>query len=341
MDVRKGLIEAIGNTPLIRLERLSRDTGCEILGKAEFLNPGGSVKDRAALYLVQDAEDKALITSGGTVIEGTAGNTGIGLAHVCNARGYRCIIVIPDTQSQEKMDYLRALGAEVRPVPAAPYSDPANFNHIAARLAQEMDNAVWANQFDNTANRRAHYETTGPEIWRQTDGRLDAFVAATGTGGTLAGVARYLKEKDPDIRIVLADPQGSGLYHYAKHGKVRVIGENSFTEGIGNARVTANLADTPIDDAIFIDDQTCIEMVYHLLREEGLMLGGSTGINVAAALELARRLGPGHTIVTVLCDVGSRYLSRLYHPSWLEERGLCVPPARGARARGTRASVTC
>lgn len=325
MDIRDGLQGSIGRTPLIRLRRLSEATRCEILGKAEFLNPGGSVKDRAALYLIRDAEQRGLLGPGGTVVEGTAGNTGIGLTHVCNARGYRCVIVIPETQASEKMDYLRALGAEVRPVPAVPYSNPENYNHVARRLADEIDRAVWSNQFDNTANRRAHYETTGPEIWRDTKGRIDAFVAATGTGGTLAGVGRYLKERNDEIQICLADPHGSGLYHWVQHGEVKIVGDSSFTEGIGNGRVTANLEGAPIDDALLIDDQTCLDIIYRLLREEGLMLGGSSGINVAAAVELATRLGPGHTIVTVLCDVGSRYLSRLYDREWLAGKGLIAP----------------
>ncbi len=320
-----GLAGTIGRTPLIRLPALSAACGCEILGKAEFLNPGGSVKDRAALYLIRDAERRGALRPGGTVVEGTAGNTGIGLTHVCNALGYRCIVVIPETQSQEKMDYLRALGAALRPVPAKPYSDPGNFNHVAARLAESMQNAVWANQFDNTANRRAHYETTAPEIWAQTGGRIDAFVASVGTGGTLGGVSRYLKERRPDILTVLADPQGSGLYHYVKHGTVEVLGADSITEGIGNARITANLEGAPIDEAVQIDDQCCVDTLYRLLYEEGLLLGGSSAINVAATLKVAERLGPGHTLVTVLCDTGSRYLSRLYNPAWLHARGLKVP----------------
>lgn len=321
MDIKDGFIGTIGNTPLIRLRRLSDETGCEILGKAEFLNPSGSVKDRAALGLIRDAERSGL-RPGGTVVEGTAGNTGIGLAHLCNALGYRCLAVVPETQSQEKIDYLRALGAQVRTVPARPYRDPDNYIKIAARLTKEMDNAVWANQFDNTANRDFHYATTGPEIWSQTDGGVDAFVAAVGTGGTLAGVARYLKERKPGTRIVLADPTGSGLYHYVKTGEARVEGPSSITEGIGNSRVTANLAGAEIDDAVVIDDQECVATVYRLLREEGLFVGGSTGINVAAAARLARELGSGHVIVTVLADGGARYLSRLFNPAWLQQRGL-------------------
>jgi cysteine synthase A len=321
MAIRNGFIGSVGNTPLVRLEKLSAETGCEIRGKAEFLNPGGSVTDRAARYILQDAERRGTLKPGGTVVEGTAGNTGIGLAHICAARGYRCVIVIPETQSQEKMDLLRVLGAEVRPVPAVPYKDPNNYQKIAGRLAQELDNAIWANQFDNLVNRQAHYETTGPEIWRDTGGRVDAFVCSTGTGGTLAGVARYLKEQNPAVRTVLADPHGSGLYSFVKTGTIQAEG-NSITEGIGSTRVTSNLEGTPIDDAIRIDDQTCVTMVYRLLREEGLFVGGSTGINVGAAVQLAREMGPGHTIVTLLCDRGNLYFGRLFNAAWLAEKGL-------------------
>ncbi|RQR38830.1 cysteine synthase A [Burkholderia sp. Bp9143] len=321
MDVRQGFVDCVGRTPLIRLAKLSAETGCEILGKAEFMNPGGSVKDRAALYIIRDAEQRGALKPGGTVVEGTAGNTGIGLAHICAARGYRCVIVIPDTQSPDKMAILRTLGADVRPVPAAPYRDPNNYQKIAGRLADELDNAVWANQFDNVVNRQAHYETTGPEIWRDTAGTVDAFVCATGTGGTLAGVSRYLKEQNPEVRIVLADPHGSGLYGYVKTGDLGAEG-NSITEGIGSTRVTANLAGAPIDDAVRIDDPLCVKMVYRLLREEGLYVGGSSGINVAAAVWLARRMGPGHTIVTLLCDRGDIYRARLFNREWLREKGL-------------------
>ena len=323
MDVRNGFAGSVGNTPLIRLSGLSTETGCEILGKAEFLNPGGSVKDRAALYIVEDAERRGLLGSGGTVVEGTAGNTGIGLAHICAARGYRCVIVIPETQSPEKMDLLRTLGAQVRAVPAVPYRDPNNYVKLAGRLALELPNAIWANQFDNVVNRQAHYETTGPEIWRQTEGKVDAFVCSTGTGGTLAGVARFLKERNPKVRIALADPHGSGLYSYVKTGDIQVQG-SSITEGIGSSRVTANLEGTPIDDALRIDDQTCVSTVYRLLREEGLFVGGSSGINVAAAVQLARELGPGHRIVTLLCDRGSLYQARLFNPEWLKSKGLAA-----------------
>ncbi|ABN85709.1 cysteine synthase [Burkholderia pseudomallei 668] len=320
-QVRQGFADCVGRTPLIRLASLSAQTGCEILGKAEFMNPGGSVKDRAARYIIEDAQRRGALKPGGTVVEGTEGNTGIGLAHLCAARGYRCVIVIPQTQSPEKMAVLRTLGADVRPVPAAPYRDPNNYQKIAGRLAAELDNAIWANQFDNLANRQAHYETTGPEIWRDTAGTVDAFVCATGTGGTLAGVSRYLKERNPAIGVVLADPHGSGLYSYVKTGKIRAQG-SSITEGIGSSRVTANLEGTPIDDAVRIDDAACVAMVYRLLREEGLYVGGSSGINVAAALWLARRMGPGHTIVTLLCDRGDIYRTRLFNRDWLRERGL-------------------
>jgi cysteine synthase A len=321
MEFRDGFAGAVGNTPLIRLKRLSEETGCEILGKAEFLNPGGSVKDRAALSIIRDAEMRGTLKPGGIVVEGTAGNTGIGLAHICAARGYRCVIVIPDNQSQEKMELLRVLGAEVRPVPPKPYKDPDNYQKIAGRLAEATPNAIWANQFDNVVNRQAHYETTGPEIWRDTGGRVDAFVSAVGTGGTLAGVARYLKERDPRVRIVLADPQGSALYSWKKTGRLEASG-SSITEGIGTTRITANFEGTPVDDAVQVDDRRAVAMVYRLLREEGLFVGGSTGINVAGAVEVARSLGPGHTIVTLLCDRGSLYFKRLFNADWLREKGL-------------------
>jgi cysteine synthase A len=323
MDIKDGFVSAVGNTPLIRLNSFSEETGCEILGKAEFLNPGGSVKDRAALYIIQDAEAKGLLKPGGTVVEGTAGNTGIGLAHICNAKGYKCLIIIPDTQSQEKMDLLRTLGAEVRPVPAVPYRDPNNYVKLSGRIAAEMENAIWANQFDNLANRQSHYETTGPEIWAQTDGKIDAWVTATGTGGTYAGVALFLKEKNPNIRCVLADPMGSGLYSYAKTGEIKIEG-SSITEGIGNSRVTANMEDVPIDDALQIDDHEALRVIYQLLRKDGLFMGGSVGINVGAAVALAKQLGPGHTIVTVLCDGGARYQSRLFDHTWLASKGLSI-----------------
>ena len=321
MDIKNGFVGTIGNTPLIRLNSFSDDTGCEILGKAEFLNPGGSVKDRAALYIIKDAEEKGLLKPGGTVVEGTAGNTGIGLAHICNARGYKCLIVIPDTQSQEKIDALRTLGAEVRTVPAVPYKDPNNYVKLSGRLAAEMENAVWANQFDNLANRQAHYETTGPEIWEQTDGKVDAWVAATGTGGTFAGVSMFLKSKKTAIQTVLADPMGSGLYSYFKTGEIKTEG-SSITEGIGTTRVTANMEDVPVDDALQIDDAEAVRVVYQLLRKDGLFMGGSVGINVGAAVALAKQMGPGHTIVTVLCDGGARYQSRLFDRAWLAAKNL-------------------
>ena len=320
----EGFSAAVGHTPLIRLRAVSALTGCDILGKAEFMNPGGSVKDRAALGILQAAERSGELQPGGTVVEGTAGNTGIGLAHLCNALGYRCLIVIPDTQSAEKIGLLRSLGAEVRTVPAVPYANPDNYVRLSGRIAAEIPGAVWANQFDNLANRRAHYDTTGPEIWEQCEGKLDAWVAATGTGGTYAGVALFLKEQDARVRCVLADPHGSALQSWASTGQLRSEG-SSITEGIGNSRVTANLEGAPIDDAVRIGDQEALDTIYQLLWQEGLFLGGSVGINVAAAMETARRLGPGHRIVTVLCDSGDRYRSRLYDRSWLEGRGLRQP----------------
>jgi len=321
MDVKNGFIGTVGNTPLIRLNSFSDETGCEILGKAEFLNPGGSVKDRAALYIIKDAEEKGLLKPGGTVVEGTAGNTGIGLAHICNAKGYKCLIIIPETQSVEKMEALRTLGAEVRPVPAVPYRDPNNYVKLSGRVAQEMENAIWANQFDNLANRMAHYETTGPEIWEQTGGKIDAWVAATGTGGTFAGGALFFKEKNPEIKTVVADPMGSGIYSLIKTGEANIEG-NSITEGIGNSRITKNMENVPIDDALQVDDKEAVRVVYQLLRKDGLFMGGSVGINVGAAVALAKQMGPGHTIVTVLCDGGARYQSKLFNREWLESREL-------------------
>ncbi len=321
MDIKNGFVGAVGNTPLIRLNSFSDETGCEILGKAEFMNPGGSVKDRAALYIIEDAEKKGLLKPGGTVVEGTAGNTGIGLAHICNAKGYKCLIVIPETQSVEKIETLRTLGAEVRTVPAVPYKDPNNYVKLSGRIAAEMPNAIWANQFDNLANRLAHYETTGPEMWQQTGGKIDGWVAATGTGGTFAGVALFLKEKNPHIKNVLADPMGSGLYSYVKTGEISMNG-SSITEGIGNSRITGNMENVPIDDAMQIDDLEAVRVVYQLLQKDGLFMGGSVGINVGAAVALAKQMGPGHTIVTVLCDGGTRYQSKLFNQKWLEEKGL-------------------
>src|SRR5580658_7534027 len=322
MRVIDGFAGAIGNTPLIRLRRGSEETGCEVLGKAEFMNPGGSVKDRAARGIVLDAERRGVLRAGGTVVEGTAGNTGIGLVHVCHARGYRCVIVMPDNQSPEKYALIEALGAEVRRVKVVPYSDPNHYQKAAGRLAQELPDAIWANQFDNTANRRAHVETTGPEIWEQTDGRIDAFVAASGTGGTLAGVSEYLKSRNPEVRTVLADPPGSSLYEFVRHGVVKATGSGSITEGIGIGRVTANMRDAPIDDALHIEDPETVRFVYRLLREEGLFVGSTSGVNVAGAVRVARELGPGHVIVTVLCDTGSKYLSRLFNREWLAQKNL-------------------
>ena len=330
MDVRAGFIDLIGNTPLVRLHRASERTGCEILGKCELLNPGGSVKDRAALYIVRDAEARGLLRPGGVIVEGTAGNTGIGLALVGKALGYRTVIVMPDTQSEEKRDALRLAGADLRLVPAVPYKDPGNYVHVSERLAAELGRseakgAIWANQFDNLANRRAHYETTGPEIWRQTDGGVDAFVASVGTGGTLAGVALALKERKPAVRTVLADPDGSALYDFYTRGVLAAAG-TSITEGIGQGRVPRNLEGAPIDAALKIGDAEALEIVFDLLEHEGLLVGGSTGINVAAAIRVAEELGPGHTIVTVLCDNGSRYQSKLFNPAFLRAKGLPVPP---------------
>jgi cysteine synthase len=329
MDIRDGFVGAIGNTPLIRLKRASEETGCEILGKAEFLNPGGSVKDRAALYIVKDAEERGLLRPGGVIIEGTAGNTGIGLALVANARGYRSVIVIPDTQSQEKKDILVQVGAELRQVPAVPYANPNNYVKVSGRLAEEIarrepSGAIWANQFDNVANRRAHYETTGPEIWRQTDGRVDGFVCAVGTGGTLAGTAMYLRERNPRIRIALADPRGAALYHFYAHGSLKSEG-SSITEGIGQGRITENLEGLRIDAPYQIPDEEAVPIVFDLLKDEGLFLGGSSGINVAGAIRLARELGPGHTIVTILADSGQRYASKLFNPEFLRSKGLPTP----------------
>ncbi|TPX46054.1 hypothetical protein SeMB42_g02694 [Synchytrium endobioticum] len=320
------VLRAIGNTPLIRLQKLSKETGCDILGKAEFMNPGGSVKDRAALYVVKDAEERGLIKAGGTVVEGTAGNTGIGLAHVCRARGYRCVIYMPNTQSQEKIDLLRMLGADVRPVPAVAFTDPANYNHQARVYAESLENAVWTNQFDNTANRRAHIETTGPEIWKQTAGTVDAFTCATGTGGTLAGTARFLKQvSNGRVRVYLADPPGSVLARYKNEGVLERTGTGSITEGIGQGRLTDNLKydiEKNIDEAFTIPDEDSIKMVYRLLDEEGLFIGASSALNVAAAIEVSRRLGPGHRIVTMICDGAYRYQSRLFSRKWLESKQL-------------------
>ena len=329
MDIRDGFIGTIGNTPLVRLARASERTGCEILGKAEFLNPGSSVKDRAALFIVHDAEERGLLKPGGVIVEGTAGNTGIGLALVSRARGYRTVIVIPDTQSQEKKDMLRLCGADLREVPAAPYKDPNNYVHVAARLADQLaeiepNGVLYANQWDNTANRMAHCETTGPEIWQQTEGKIDGFICAIGTGGTLAGVALALRERKPEVVIGCADPMGAAMYSYYTTGELKSEG-SSITEGIGQARITGNLEGLAVDAPFQIHDEEAVPVCFQLLKEEGLCLGGSSGINVAGAVRLAQQLGPGHTVVTVLCDYGTRYSSKLYNPEFLREKGLPAP----------------
>ena len=315
----------IGNTPLVRLAGPSEQTGCEILAKCEFMNPGGSVKDRAALFIVEDAEARGQLSPGGVIVEGTAGNTGIGLALVGNAKGYRTIIVMPETQSREKMDTLRALGAELVLVPAAAYSNPGHFVHTSRRIAEETENALWANQFDNTANRMAHIRTTAPEIWAQTGGRIDGFTCAVGTGGTLAGVGLGLKEHNDDIVIALTDPHGAALYQYYRTGELKSEG-SSVAEGIGQGRITGNLEGAPVDTQFRISDEEGLAQVHALLLEEGLCLGLSSGINIAGAVRLARELGPGKTIVTILCDSGMRYLSTLFNPQWLAAKGLAVPP---------------
>ncbi len=317
------LAGAIGNTPLVRLRRASEATGCTILAKAEFMNPGGSIKDRAALAIILDAERRGVLEPGGTVVEGTAGNTGIGLTLVGNARGYRTVIVMPETQSREKIDFLRMIGADLRLIPAKPYRDPGNYVHVSRRLAEESG-AVWANQFDNLANRDGHRATTGHEIWEQTAGAIDAFTCACGTGGTLAGVAFALKEKKPAVRVVLADCDGSGLYGWVKSNDLSISG-SSITEGIGQSRVPANLAGAPIDDAVRIPDAEALDQVFDLLIHEGLSIGGSSGINVAAAIRVARTLGPGHMIVTILADGGGRYQSKLFNPEFLRGKNLPVP----------------
>lgn len=329
MIVREDFVDAIGNTPMIKLRKASEATGCTILGKAEFLNPGGSIKDRAAKFIVLDAEEKEMLRPGGVIVEGTAGNTGIGLALVANARGYRSVIVIPETQSQEKKDMLRLCGAELVQVPAVPYRDPGNYVHVSQRLAGELAGsesrgAIWANQFDNVANREAHIRETAQEIWDQTDGKVDGFVASVGTGGTLGGVSIGLKEKNKDIQIALADPHGSAIYGYYKDGELKAEG-SSITEGIGQGRITKNLQDAVVDHAFRIGDPEALEIIFSLLKEEGLCLGGSSGINVAGAIALARELGPGHTIVTVLCDSGTRYQSKIFNPEFLREKDLPVP----------------
>jgi cysteine synthase A len=329
MDIRTGFINTIGNTPLIRLNEASEQTGCEILGKAEFLNPGGSVKDRAALSIVLDAEEKGTLEPGGVIVEGTAGNTGIGLALVGNARGYRSVIVIPETQSDEKKDMLRLCGAELVQVAAVPYSNPNNYVKVSQRLADELNEkethgAVWANQFDNVANRHAHIDGTGPEIWEQTDGKVDAFICAVGTGGTIAGVATALKERNPDIITAIADPGGAAMYDWFKNGELKTEG-TSITEGIGQGRVTQNLVGAPIDDAFRVTDEEALPILFDLLKHEGLCMGGSTGINIGGAIQLANQMGPSHTIVTVLADYGQRYQSKLFNPVFLKERNLPYP----------------
>ncbi len=329
MDVRSGFLDSIGNTPLIRLKAVSEATGCEIYGKAEFLNPGGSVKDRAALAIVQDAERRGLLRPGGTIVEGTAGNTGIGLALVGNAKGYRTVIVMPDTQSQEKKDMLRLCGADLRLVPAVPYKDPNNYVKYSGRLADELakseaNGAIWANQFDNVANRDGHYATTGPEIWDQTDGKVDGFTCAVGSGGTLGGVSLALKERNPKIQIALADPMGAALYSWYTRKELKAEG-NSITEGIGQGRVTANLEGVDVDLAYQITDEEALPYIFDLIQNEGLVLGSSSAINIAGAVRLANELGPGKTIVTILADGGQRYQSKLFNPDFLREKNLPVP----------------
>ena len=329
MTVAMSVLDAIGNTPLIRLRRASEATGCEILGKAEFMNPGQSVKDRAALYIIRDAEKRGLLRPGGRIVEGTAGNTGIGLAMVAAASGYRTTIVIPRTQSQEKKDAIRLLGAELVEVDAVPYSNPDNYVRYSGRLAEELNakepaGAVWANQFDNVANRQAHVETTGPEIWEQTGGKVDGFISAVGSGGTLAGVAEALRARKSDIKIGLADPHGASLYSWYADGELKSEG-TSISEGIGQGRITANLEGLKVDHAYRIDDVEMLNVIYDMVEHEGLVMGGSTGINVAGAIRMAKDLGPGHTIVTILCDQGSRYQSKIFNPQFLKERGFPVP----------------
>lgn len=329
MQIRDGFVGTIGNTPLIKLKRASEETGCTILGKAEFLNPGGSVKDRAALAIIRDAEERGALRPGGVIVEGTAGNTGIGLALVGNALGYRSVIVMPETQSQEKKDMLRLVGADLRLVPAVPYKDPNNYVRYSGRLAEEINEsepngAIWANQFDNVANRKGHYETTGPEIWDQTDGKVDGFICAVGSGGTIGGVSMALKERNPDVTIGLADPMGSAIFNYYAHGELKSEG-SSISEGIGQGRITANLEDISVDAPFQVTDEEALDVIFRLLMEEGLCMGGSTGINIAGAVKLAKQMGPGHTIVTILCDWGHRYQSKIFNPAFLKEKGLPTP----------------
>jgi len=329
MQIRDDFTDTVGNTPLIKLKKASELTGCTILGKAEFLNPGGSVKDRAAKYIILDAEARGDLKPGGLIVEGTAGNTGIGLALVGNARGYRTLIVIPETQSQEKKDMLRLCGAELREVPAVPYRDPNNYVKVSERLAQELlasepNGVIYANQWDNLSNREAHVRSTGPEIWEQTDGRIDGFTCAIGTGGTLAGMSIFLKSKNRDIRTAAADPMGAAMYSYFKTGELKSEG-SSITEGIGQGRITKNIDGAPIDDAYQITDEEALPIVFDLIKEEGLCLGGSSGINVAGAIRMAKDMGPGHTIVTILADSGTRYMSKMFNPAFLREKGLPTP----------------
>lgn len=324
-----GFMEAIGNTPLIRLNKVSDATGCDIYGKAEFMNPGGSVKDRAARGIIMQAEASGQLKPGGMIVEGTAGNTGISLAMCGNARGYKSVIVMPETQSQEKKDMLRLLGADLRLVPAVPYKDPNNYVRYSERLAEEMAEShdagvIWANQFDNTANADGHYTSTAPEIWQQTDGKIDGFTCAVGSGGTIAGVGRYLKEKNPNVTIALSDPEGSGLFNHYAHGEMKAEG-GSVSEGIGQGRITGNLGDAIIDRQYRLSDHDALPIIYDLLLEEGLLLGGSSAINIAGAVELARELGPGHTIVTILCDSGQRYQSKIWNPEFLRSKELPLP----------------
>lgn len=329
MEIRKGFTDAVGHTPLIRLNQLSDETGCEILGKAEFLNPGSSVKDRAALFMIKDAEERGVLKPGGLIVESTAGNTGIGLALCANALGYRTTIVIPETQSQEKKDMLRLCGAKLVENPALPFSDPNNYQHVGRRMAEELarsepNGVLFADQWNNMANRRAHFDTTGPEIWEQTDGKVDGFICSIGTGGTIAGTSSYLKAQNPDVVIGLADPFGAAMYSHFSNGEIKSEG-NSITEGIGLGRVTPIIEDITVDKPYQITDDEAVTIVFDLLEYEGLCLGGSSGINVAGAVRLAHEMGPGHTVVTVLCDSGARYQSKLFNPVFLREKGLPTP----------------
>ena len=328
-SIYNNFVEAIGNTPLIRLNGPSKETGCNILGKAEFLNPGGSVKDRAALAIIKEAEEKNIIKKGGTIVEGTAGNTGIGLTLIANSKGYKSIIVMPETQTKEKIDTLRSIGADLRLVPAKPYKDPDNYIKFSEKLAKEIykknnGNTIWANQFDNTANLNGHYNNTGKEIWNQTKGKIDGFICSSGTGGTIAGVGKALKEKNDKVKIYLSDPKGSALYNFIKFNELKIEG-NSITEGIGNSRITANFKEAPIDGAYSINDHEALTEIYKLIENEGLCLGTSSGINIVGAIKLAKELGPGKTIVTVLCDKSDRYHSKLFNKEFLIKNNLPIP----------------